>query len=249
MKEELVSIITPMYNAEKYIEQAIKSVQQQTYQNWEMIIIDDNSVDKCGEIVKEYANKDNRIKYYKQPRNGGIANARNTAIEMATGRYLAFLDSDDMWKSDKLEKQLTFMREQDVSFCYSSCEIVDSESEKNGKIRRVPAKMDYEALLKGNAIPCLTVILDKKKVTNVRMPNISHEDYAAWLNILKQGITAYGLSDVLASYRVDGNSVSGNKLRAISWTWSIYRNSQELGVVKSGYYLIHYIFNAIKKRV
>lgn len=249
MKEELVSIITPMYNAEKYIAQTIESVQKQSYQNWEMLIIDDASTDKSEEIVKKYSGRDKRIKYHRQNKNCGIANARNTAIKMAQGTYLAFLDSDDMWKNDKLEKQIQYMQKEDIAFCYSACEIVDSGGSATGKIRSVPLNIDYRTLLKGNYIPCLTVVLDRKKIDNIEMSNISHEDYATWLNILKQGIVAYGINEVLASYRVNNNSVSGNKLRAISWSWNIYRKNQGLGFLKSSYYLIYHIFNAVKKRL
>lgn len=248
MDRELVSVITPMYNAEKYIAQTIESVQAQTYENWEMLIVDDVSCDAGVEIVQGYMVKDPRIKYLKHEKNAGVAQARNTALKAAKGQYVAFLDSDDLWMTNKLEKQIRFMKEKKAVFCYSACEIMDEYGKSTGKVRNVPVKQQYKDLLKGNAIPCLTVILDRSQIGNVEMPVIPHEDYAAWLNILKKGITAYGMDEVLAKYRVNNHSLSGNKLQAAKWTWDIYRKQQKLGVMKSCYCFVCYIIAAVLKR-
>lgn len=248
MAEELVSIITPMYNAERFITKTIESVQAQTYQNWEMLIVDDMSVDKGAQIVQKYAGTDRRIRYIKHTRNGGVAKARNTALTEAKGRYIAFLDSDDIWKAGKLKTQIDFMRKKGAAFCFSACEVIDEQGKKTGKVRHVPAELTYKDLLKGNAIACLTVVLDREQIDDIRMLSIPHEDYAAWLDILKKGITAYGIDEVLAKYRVSNNSVSKNKLRAAKWTWDIYLKQQKLGFMRSCHCFICYLIAAIRKR-
>lgn len=248
MNGELVSIITPMYNAEKYIAQTIESVQAQTYENWEMLIVDDVSCDGSAGIVQKYMAKDARIKYLKHGKNEGAAQARNTALKAAKGRYVAFLDSDDLWMANKLEKQINFMQEQKAAFCYSACAVIDECGNFAGKVRHVPLKQQYRELLKGNSIPCLTVVLDKKRIGDIQMLAIPHEDYAAWLDILKKGITAYGINEVLAKYRVNSNSLSGNKIQAAKWTWNIYRKQQRLGIIRSSYYFVCYFIAAVRKR-
>lgn len=248
MDRELVSVITPMYNAEKYIAKTIESVQAQTYENWEMIIVDDVSTDQSAQIVQQYAAEDTRIKYLRHEKNAGVARARNTALKAAQGRYVAFLDSDDLWKNEKLEKQLLFMQSKGAAFLYTACEIIDENGNVTGKVRHVPASQNYEELLKGNAVPCLTVILDRSQIDKVEMPEIPHEDYAAWLDILKKGITAYGIDEVLAQYRVNNSSLSGNKMQAARWTWDIYRKQQKLGIMKSSYCFVCYIIAAVLKR-
>lgn len=220
----------------------------QTYPHWEMIIVDDVSTDGCDEIVKDYAKRDDRIKYYRQKANAGAAQARNTAIGRAQGRYIAFLDSDDLWYEKKLEKQLAYMQEKHAAFCCSSCEIIDENGKSTGKVRHVSAKRSYQDLLKGNDIPCLTVVIDRKVVDRIEMPRIPHEDYAAWLDILKTGITAYGIHEVLAKYRVNSHSLSGNKIQAAKWTWDIYRKQQRLGFFKSCHCFVHYFLAAVRKR-
>lgn len=248
MVEGLVSVVTPMYNAEKFIAETIESVQAQTYQNWEMVIVDDVSTDGSSEIVKEYAKEDSRIRYLRHERNRGVSQARNTSLQAARGQYAAFLDSDDLWMPDKLEKQLTFMKKQGAAFCYSACRVIGQDGTPAGKTRYVPLSRNYRELLKGNVIPCLTVILDRSQVKNIHMPDMPHEDYGAWLDILKTGITACGLNEVLAEYRVSGESVSGNKFAAAKWTWDIYRRQQGLGILKSCWCFGHYVVGAVRKR-
>ena len=245
---DLVSIITPMFNAKKYISDTIDSVLSQTYNNWEMIIVDDCSTDGCNEIVLEYCNKDNRIKYIKNENNCGVAESRNKAIKYANGKYIALLDSDDIWKSQKIEKQVTFMQDGDKEFSFCACEIIDSDGNAISKVRRAVSRVDYKELLKGNTIPCLTVMIDMSRIKKIEMPNIPHEDYVTWLNILRSGVVAYGLDEILASYRESNNSVSANKLKAMKWTWNIYRHELDLSFTSSIYYFANYIFNAYKKR-
>ena len=248
-KDKLVSIITPLYNGEKYIRKTIESVLNQTYQDWEMVVVDDCSMDRGPDIVLEMASVDSRIRYYRNETNKKVALTRNRAIELSEGRYIAFLDSDDLWKPDKLEKQIRLMEEQNAAFCYSACEVIDESSAPTGKVRHVPTQMSYKQLLKGNVIPCLTVVLDRKQFSHITMPDIGHEDYATWLALLQRCGIAYGIDEVLASYRVAENSLSGNKITAAKWTWRIYREHLGLPLLESTYYFVNYILGALKKRV
>lgn len=248
-KEKLVSVITPVYNKEKYIEATIQSVKSQTYENWELVIVDDCSTDQSAEIVKQYAKNDERIRYYLNENNSGAAESRNRAIELSKGEYIAFLDSDDLWSPDKLEKQLEFMQKRQCAFCFSACNVIDMNGQPNGKVRPVPESVDYKTLLKGNVIPCLTVVLERKCFSNIRMKKMGHEDYILWLDLLQQCGSAYGINEVLGSYREYGSSLSSNKLTAIKWMWNIYRNHLKLGLFKSCWYFLNYVYGAVKKRV
>lgn len=249
MSNTLISIITPMHNASATIKDTIESVLAQTYENWEIIIVDDCSTDSSAIIVEEYCKKDERVRYYLSKENVGACAARNKALELARGRYIAFLDSDDMWTVDKLEKQFEFMKNKDIAFSYTACDVIDERGKSTGQIRNVPKEVDYKTLLKGNCIPCLTVMIDREKVDYKGMPDVHHEDYAAWLDILKSGVTAYGINEVLARYRVCNSSLSGNKFKAMKWTWDIYRKHEGLGIFKSIYYFINYVIKALLKRV
>lgn len=246
---ELVSIVTPAYNAERYISKTIDSVINQTYTNWEMLIVDDCSIDNTKYIIKEYSTKDHRIRIITMPENVGVANARNEAIKLSKGEYIAFLDSDDIWRVDKLEKQITFMANNKYDFTFTDYELINKNGNKLNKIITVPKKLNYYDALKGNSIPCLTVMINKKNVGLFRMPNIKHEDYATWLNILKNNITAYGLNENLAMYRKSDNSITSNKFKSMFWTWNIYYKNQNLGFLKSVRCMINYILKNIKKRI
>lgn len=246
---DLVSIITPVYNAEKFVEETIKSVQAQTYSNWEMILVDDLSTDRSEEIIKRIQNKDERIKYIKLNENSGAAVARNTAIENAKGRYIAFLDSDDLWKSTKLEKQLKFMKENNCGFTFTSYELMNEEGSNLNKVIKVPKRINYNGLLKNTIIGCLTVIIDRKLVGDFRMPLIRKgQDTATWLKILRSYEYAYGINENLANYRLVKGSISSNKLSALKRTWYIYRSVENITLVKSIYVFNCYVLRAIAKR-
>ncbi len=247
MIDGMVSVITPMYNAEEWIEETIQSVQAQSYRLWEMIIVDDCSTDGSPEIVKSLQKQDSRIRYYRNRANSGAAMTRNQAISYAKGQYIAFLDSDDRWYPFKLERQIARMQKEKLSFCYSACEVIN-ENGRRVNVRNVPEKADFEELLKGNAIPCLTVVLDRKQISEIFMPQMPHEDYAAWLKITGSGITAYGMNEVLASYREAGSSISSDKFQAMRWTWAIYRKYLGLSFMKSCRSFCSYAINALKKR-
>ncbi|CEI73874.1 glycosyltransferase family 2 protein [Romboutsia hominis] len=248
MKENLVSIITPMYNSGKFIRNTIESVLNQTYEDWEMIIVDDCSKDESPEIVKSYTKKDERIKYIRVSENKGVSNARNVALKNASGRYIAFLDSDDIWETTKLEKQIRFMKEKNCAISFTSYELINEENQKLNKVVRVPKSVDYKTLLKGNVLGCLTVVIDKSKLNfDIKMSGVRHEDYVLWLSILKRGYIAYGLDEVLAQYRKSLTSLSGNKIKSAMWTWNIYRNIEKIPLHKSIYYFVNYSINGIKK--
>lgn len=246
----LVSIITPVYNAERFIAETIKSVKMQTYDNWEMILVDDVSSDNSEKIIKEFQEKDKRIKYVKLNENSGAAVARNIGIEKAKGRYIAFLDSDDLWKREKLQKQIQFMKENDYGFTFTSYELMKEDGTKLDKMVKVPNKIDYNGLLKNTIIGCLTVIVDRDKVGDFKMPLIRKgQDTATWLSILKNHNYAYGLNEILGEYRVVNGSISSNKIGALKRTWRIYREVEHLNLAKSCFVFSCYVINAIKKRI
>lgn len=249
-KDGLVSIITPAYNAEAYIAETIASVLAQTYTNWEMLIVNDCSQDNTAEIVQSYAAKDKRIKLINLKQNSGAAAARNTAIQNAKGRYIAFLDSDDLWKKEKLQKQIEFMQKNGYVFTFHNFIMFnDGMKKENGKLIKVARQTDYKTLLKGNNTGgCLAVCIDRSILKNVSMPNQRHEDYICWLNILKEyKINGYGINEVLGYYRVGKVSVSSNKFKSAIWTWKVYRKSQRFSILKSMYYMCFYVVNGLKK--
>ena len=248
MKNDLVSIITANYNCEKFIEETIESVLAQTYKNWEMIIVDDVSTDNSVNIIKKYLKQDNRIKLIQLNKNSGAAVARNKAIEVAKGRYIAFLDSDDLWKPTKLEKQLVFMQKNNYDFTYTDYNLINEDSIKYGKTFKAKKESSYYDLLKTCSIGCLTVIYDTKNLGKITMPLIlRRQDYGLWLKILKKIDKAYCLDESLAVYRTRQNSISSNKLKASQYQWKIYREIEKLNILSSIYYFLHYTYNGIMK--
>jgi glycosyltransferase involved in cell wall biosynthesis len=244
---ELVSIITPSYNSAKFIIQSIESVISQTYSNWEMIIVDDCSQDNSIKIIKEFQEKNNRIKLIESKVNQRPARARNRAIKYANGRYIAFLDSDDIWLPNKLEKQIKFMKDNNLDFTYSSYNLIDEDDNDLGKFI-APQYITYKSMLKSNTVGCLTAIYDTEKLGKVYMPLIrKRQDYGLWLKILKEIDSTKGMLESLATYRILENSVSSNKLKAAQYQWKIYRKIEKLSLVKSLYYFVNYIYYGIKK--
>ena len=243
----LVSIIMPNYNSANYIVNTVNSVLLQTYSNWELIIVDDCSTDNSLEIINQF--NDARIKVYKTDVNSGAATARNIAIEKAQGDWIAFLDSDDIWISDKLEKQLKFMVENDYSFTYTSYLVVDSSLQEINRFEPKKDSCSYKDILKHNSIGCLTVIYNAKKIGKFYMPveAVKREDLACWLSILKNGETGYCLREDLAKYVIHEKSVSSNKLKMIKYQWNVYRKVEKLNWFKSVYYLVCWAINGVLK--
>ncbi len=246
--KDLVSIITPLYNSVAYLPDMIESVLSQTYYNWELLIVDDASSDNSVEIVESYSKTDDRIKLICFEKNSGAAISRNKAIEEAKGRYIAFLDSDDLWSAEKLEKQIIFMKDHDVALSYTSYYSID---EVRGKVIGevpIPRKVNYHELLKQNIIGCLTAMYDVGKLGKVYMPNIrKRQDFALWLKILKQVPYAYGINEPLAYYRIRQNSISNNKLKASLYNWKMYRDIEKLPLHKAIYYFGWYTYKSILK--
>ncbi len=246
----LVSIITPSYNSKRFIKDTIDSILAQTYQNWEMIVVDDCSKDDSATYIKELIKDEERIKLITLEKNVGAAEARNKALAVANGRYIAFLDSDDLWLPEKLEKQLEFMQKNDYAFTFTSYVPMSENATEEYSVISVPLEIDYSGYCKNTIIGCLTVIIDKEKTGDFRMPNIkSSHDMALWLLIMKRGFKAYGLNEVLAKYRLVSTSNTAKKYKAVADVWKVYREIEKLSLIKSSWYFMHYIFNAIKKRI
>lgn len=243
------SIVTPCYNSQAYIAETIESVLIQTYPYWELLVVDNCSTDGSAEIVQQYATCDSRIKYVRTDRpSGSPVFPRNIGIEKACGRYIAFLDSDDIWLPHKLETQLDiFKKYDDLAVCYSNYEKIAENGKRRKRIIIAPMETNYKQLLLGNVIACSTAVYDTEKVGKVYFPNHPHEDYIVWLSILKQGYFARNTGTVEALYRVREHSVSSNKLKALSWQWDIYRNVEQIGLLKSCYYFAHYACSALRK--
>ena len=242
----LVSIITPVYNSEKYLDNNLASVQAQTYTNWEHILVDDVSRDKSAEIILEYAAKDARVKYIKLEKNSGAGVARNTAIKAANGKFIAFLDSDDKWYPEKLEKQLNFMQKNDYHFTFTDYDVVNEAGQKISKLIKAKTVVSYKKALYKNPIGCLTVIYNVDFFGKQYMPAIrKRQDYALWLRLLKK-TNGYGLNECLSSYRIGNESISSNKFKLLKYEWKIYREVEGLSFLKSSFYLISAIILKLK---
>lgn len=249
MLGELVSVIMPVYNAAEYLEEAIRSVMSQTYKNWELLVINDNSTDDSMEIANRLAMEDDRIKVYNNPVSTGYpATPRNMAVDLAKGRYIAFLDSDDVWLPGKFEHQIPFFEESDnIGVVFSDYEKIDGRSRRTERVIRARRTTTYKKLLLGNVIGNVTAMYDVQRVGKVHFPLVRHEDYAMWLSILKRGFVARNTGAIMALYRVTENSVSSRKKRLLTWQWNIYRNVEHLGFVASVYYYVNYAVRGFLK--
>lgn len=247
-----ISIITPMYNAEKYINNLFNSVISQTFGDFEWIIIDDcskdNSLNKINSLINKY--NENRIQLISNKKNSGVVFSRNIGIEKSSGKYIAFLDADDYWSNNKLELQYKFMEENNIKISYMDAYRFDQSGILNST--NLFNKADYNTLLKTNVINMSTPMLLTNIIGNIRFFKHGHEDYIFWLEILKKNhITAYKcqVEEPLIYWRVGNHSISSNKIKAAIWQFKIYRNIEKLSLFKSFYYMCHYTFNAIKKRM
>lgn len=248
--QELVSVIMPVHNAEKYLDESIGSVLRQTYPHWELLVVDDCSTDSSPSIIAGYTAQDSRIRYYHTSSpSGSPCLPRNMGIKAAKGRFIAFLDSDDCWLPTKLEEQLPLFEKPDVGIVYSDYEKMSENGERNQRVVKAPSCVNYRQLLLGNVIGCLTAVYDTAKVGKVYFENHSHEDYILWLSILKKGYIAQNSGKVSACYRVREHSVSSNKLKALSWQWDIYRNVEKIGLLKAVYCFTHYAYKAFRKAI
>jgi teichuronic acid biosynthesis glycosyltransferase TuaG len=245
----LVSVITAAYNAEGFIAETIASVQAQSLSDWEMLIADDASSDRTAEIVSTIAAQDPRVRLIRLEQNGGVARARNAALEQARGRYIAFLDSDDLWLPEKLERQIAFMREHDAAVSYTAFRRINEDGSSPGRLVQVPTRLTYRQLLKNTAIATLTGMVDTAKTGPIRMTEARRDDFILWLSILKRGFTAYGLQEDLARYRVVTGSLSSRPKRSAAWTWSVYRRVEKLNLLHALWCMAHYGARAVLKRL
>jgi glycosyltransferase involved in cell wall biosynthesis len=243
----LVSIITPTYNSSKFVAETIKSILSQTYTDWELLITDDCSTDNTWAILNEYARKDMRIKIFKLNANSGTGVARNNSIKHASGRYIAFCDSDDLWTPDKLEKQVGFMQRKNLSFTYSAYQKIT----ETGKLRGIispPLKISYSDLLKTCPIGCLTVIYDTYKVGVIYMSDMrKRQDYCLWLTIFKKINETEGLNEILGYYRIRMKSISRNKLKTAYYQVKALRKTGNLSFFKICYYFVFYFVYGLNK--
>ena len=256
----IVSIIMPAWNAEKTIQDAIRSVIKQTESNWELIVIDDYSEDETYKRIRWFAARDNRIRIYRNPVNLGVSKTRNRGVKVAKGKWIAFLDSDDIWRADKLEKQLCLIEQKrDVDLVFTGSVFMRGwEQSENNRSRektnfilsyyqKVPRTITYKELLKQNLISCSSVVVKKELLMKYPMKqDIMHEDYATWLEILRAGGKAYGINEPLLIYRISGKSRSGDKRRAAQMTWRVYR-FLGLHLWEACYYFGWYVYRSIRK--
>lgn len=238
MREKLVSIITPTYNCATFIARTLDSVQAQTYQNWEMIIVDDRSQDNTKEIVEAYIKNDPRIQYHLLDVNSGAAVARTVAMKLAKGSYMAFLDSDDIWMPNKLERQIKWMNDNGYAFSCTSYEQIDENDKRLNRTIKTIKKTDYNRLLLDCPVGNSTVVYDVEKMGKFEVPNIrKRNDDALWLQMLKKEPYIRGMPDVLMQYRIRHNSISSNKFKVIKYHWILYREIEHLSVFRSAFHI------------
>nr|ELR5132689.1 glycosyltransferase family 2 protein [Providencia rettgeri] len=233
----------PVFNSEKTISESIKSVLSQTFPDFKLYIINDSSTDTSKDIILSF--NDERIIYLETPKNSGVAYTRNIGIKVCTGKYISFLDSDDLWLPNKLEYQLTKLQ---AGYDVVCSNYFTFNNETDIKLRVSPAIIKYSSMLKSNFIGNLTGTYNVSNIGKVFQKKIGHEDYVMWLEILQKAGKAFCIQEPLAKYRISNASLSSNKFKAIKWQWSIYRNELKLSTPKSLYYFSHYLLNALKKR-
>ena len=246
----LVSVIMATYNSQEYVRESVESVLAQTECDWELLITDDCSVDSTFVLLQKFEAQDSRITAVRLDSNQGPAVARNTSIERSCGRYIAFLDSDDLWRPRKLEAQLTFMRASNAAIAYTAFSKIDHEGRFLADKMGVPNTICYQRLLKTCDISCSTVIYDTCHFGRVYMPLIrKRQDYGLWLRLLKSRphTLAHGLNDVLTDYRVLKNSVSRNKLKAAVYQYRVYRELEQLSILEALYYMGHYTYHGTRR--
>ncbi|MFC7774826.1 glycosyltransferase family 2 protein [Flavobacterium sp. GCM10027622] len=245
---ELVSIITPTYNSEKFISETIQSVQKQSYTNWEMIIVDDCSSDKTVEVIQNMMEEDTRIHLIRLNKNSGASKARNEAIKQVQGRYMTFLDADDIWFSDFLKNSIKTIHDTGIPFVFSSYRRSNEILEFVYSDFIVPQKVTYTDILKTNSISCLTAFLDVERLGVKFMPDIrKRQDMGLWLKYLKEIPFAYGIQEPQAIYRIRENSLSRNKKNLIKYQWQFYREVEKLGFFESVYYMLHWMYRGFMK--
>jgi glycosyltransferase involved in cell wall biosynthesis len=245
----LVSIITPAFNCENTIKETYESIKNQSFYSWEWIIVEDHSNDNSFTIIKDIVKNDRRVIFFQTSKNSGAAIARNLGISNAKGRYVAFLDADDLWEKEKLTSQITFMEKNNYSFTFTNYDLLYS----NGKIRKHRIKKDvvtYKQLLKTNYIGCLTVVYDASILGKIFMPLDceKREDHGAWLDITRKGVNAYRLDEYLSIYRIGNESVSSNKAKMMKYQYRLYRKHEKFCAIKSLWFTFLCSVNKVFKK-
>ena len=269
-----VSIIVPVYRAESYIAETIAMVIKQSYKEWELLLIEDCSPDNSASVIRSLLAKyeycsltvenrgirsveeytdgtGRRIVLICKEKNEGAATARNTGLDMAQGRYIAFLDADDVWHPGKLEKELRFMQDKQAGFVFTAYEFGDEQARPTGKVVHVPKELTYRQALSRTVIFTTTVLFDRDIIPAdlLRMPVVESEDTATWWQILRAGYTAYGLDETLAVYRRPSKSLSSNKFTAVRRIWNLYRTQEKLSVLSSARYFVLWAYRATARRL
>ncbi len=248
-----ISIVVPVYNAEKYIEQTVDMVRRQTFTDWELILVEDCSKDNSADVLRTLENRlqDSRIRVIYKEHNEGAAKARNTGVEAVSGRYLAFLDADDIWKEDKLANELGFMQKRQAAFVFTAYEFGDENGVGTGKIVKVPDTLTYKEALSRTFIFTSTTLFDLSALGKdlVKMPDVPSEDSATWWQILRVGYTAYGYPEVTTIYRRPPKSLSSNKGKAIQRIWYLYRKVEKLPLLTSTICFMGWAFRATMRRL
>lgn len=246
--DNLVSVIIPVYKVAWIIENTIQSVQNQTYRDLEIVLVDDCSPDNSADIIKQMMVKDERIRYYKLDENSGAAVARNRAIRESRGRYIAFLDSDDMWEPDKLKKELALMKEKDCGFVYSAIKMIDKDGNVTKESTYVPERLSYRTILTRTYIATSSVILDMNKTGEFQMPlRRSGQDYATWLMLLRRVDYAYGIQEPLVRYRNSPGSLSSNKIASLKKVFSVQTKFEGINPIYAAFNTFCFGLYAFKK--
>lgn len=244
----LVSVITPVYNAEKYIGNALESIFCQTYKNIEIVLVDDCSTDRSSQIIAQYKESHPEITYFRQHQNMGAGAARNKALEIAAGQYVAFLDSDDLWKPDKTKKQIKRMKEIKSPFSYAAIEMIDEKGRLIKGKRSIKESCDYKYLLNNTMIATSSVIIDRTVLGDFRMPlRRGGQDYATWLMLFRNHVVACGINEALVSYRVSSHSLSSNKFKSLRQVWEIQTQNEGIGKIPAAFHVGCFVLNAAKK--
>ena len=246
--KELVSIIMPSYNTAKYIKETIESVINQTYTNWELLIVDDCSTDNTDEIVKEF--RDERIKYYKNGKNSGAAISRNKALKEAKGKWIAFLDSDDLWEKEKLEKQILFMKNNNYNFSYTQYQEIDENSKKLNRLITGPKKITKFGMYNYCWPGCLTVMYDAEKIGLIQIEDLpKNNDYAMWLKAIKKS-NCYLFDECLAKYRIRSGSISNHGvMKLIKYHYILYRDGEKMNPISSFLNMVRNLFFGFMKKI
>ena len=251
--EKMVSVIIPVYNVKDYICDTVESVRKQTWREFELLLVEDGSTDGTRALLEEYLGRlqDDRIRLICLPENGGAANARNQGVRQAKGRYIAYLDADDIWEPQKLEKEIAFAKQKQAAFVFTGYEFADENGKGSGKIVRVPKQLNYNQALKNTTIFTSTVLFDTERIPKelLEMPKVKSEDTALWWKLLKKGYPAYGLDENLVKYRRVGQTLSSNKVEAVRRIWNLYRNVEGLGLARSAWNFCFWAVRAVWRRV